>query len=232
MIDHRFFLEDKRSLRLVVLGKRELNGNSTDPAFIRSRVSSLSSVPEEDIYILNQEHGTVSRDTRDIAGLEIPNGDAWITTEPRKVLVVKTADCMPIFFWTGRPALVGLIHSGWKGTLAGITEKTLDAARKKYQIDLELVHFYLGPYATGRHYEVGEDVASQFRKEVPNSLKPGPEEGKFLLEQKIFLTERIKKLGIQPFLETAGVCTMAEGSKFFSHRKGDTGRNLNCIWLE
>ncbi len=232
MIDHRFFLEDKRSLRLLVLGNRDLNGDSTDPKFIRSRVSQITNIPDAQIYILNQEHGTTVVDTDNLSSSDIPVGDALFTTQTKKVLVVKTADCMPIFFWTGRPALIGVIHSGWKGTLAGITEKTLGVVGKKYGIDLELVHFYIGPYATGRHYEVGEDVASQFRKEVPSSLKPLSEPGKFLLEQKIFLTHRIRNLGIQPFLETAGVCTMAPGSKFFSHRRGDTGRNLNCIWLE
>lgn len=232
MIDHRFFLEDKRSLRLLVLGKRELNGDSTDPGFIRSRVSTISGIAESDVFLLNQEHGSNVFDTADLSPGEIPNGDALITAEPRKVLVIKTADCMPIFFWTGRPALVGVVHSGWKGTVAGITEQTLDRTKKKYGIDLELVHFYLGPYATGRNYEVGEDVASLFRKESPASLKPAKEEGKFLLEQKLFLTQRIKGLGIEPFLETSSTCTMAEGSKYFSHRRGDTGRNLNCIWLE
>ncbi|TGJ99238.1 peptidoglycan editing factor PgeF [Leptospira semungkisensis] len=231
MIDHRFFLEDKRSLRLLVLGNREISGDSTDPEFIRSRVSQATQIPGSEIFLMDQEHGTTVIEADDFQE-GVPKGDALFTTKPKKILVVKTADCLPIFFWTGRPALVGVIHSGWKGTLAGITEKTLGIVQKKYGIDLELVHFYLGPYATGKNYEVGEDVASLFRKEVPNSLKPASEPGKFLLEQKTFLTHRIKSLGVQPFLETAGVCTMTANSGYFSHRRGDTNRNLNCIWLE
>ncbi|MEI7011724.1 polyphenol oxidase family protein [Leptospira licerasiae] len=232
MIDHRFFLEDKRSLRLLILGNKEASGDPNDPNFIRERVAQASGVAGAEVFFMNQEHGTTILEANGSPGPDIPVGDALFTTEPKKILVVKTADCMPIFFWTGRPALVGVIHSGWKGTLAGITEKTLSHMQKRYGVDPELVHFYLGPYATGKHYEVGEDVASLFRKEVPSSLKALEEPGKFLLEQKTFLLHRIKGLGIQPFLETAGVCTMSPNSKFFSHRRGDTGRNLNCIWLE
>ncbi|TGK04104.1 laccase domain-containing protein [Leptospira langatensis] len=231
MITHRFFLEDKRSLRLLVLGSREISGDSTDPEYIRSKVSQATQIPGSEIFLIGQEHGTTVIEAEGTAD-GVPTGDALFTTQPKKILVVKTADCLPIFFWTGRPAVVGVIHSGWKGTLAGITEKTLGVVQKKYGIDLELVHFYLGPYATGKNYEVGEDVASLFRKEVPNSLKLATEPGKFLLEQKIFLTHRIKSLGVQPFLETAGVCTMNANSGYFSHRRGDTNRNLNCIWLE
>lgn len=232
MIDHRFYLEDKRSLRILVLGNRELSDYSPDPEFIRSRVSHFSEIPEERIFLLDQVHGTVVIDSDRIQAGAVPQGDALYTTEPRKVLVIKTADCMPVFFWNGNPALVGIVHSGWKGTLSGVTETAIRETTRKYGFDPQSLQFYIGPYATGKQYEVGEDVASQFRKECPAALKQLPTEGKFLLEQKVFLLNRLKNLGVEAFLETSGACTMAANSRYFSHRKGDTARNLNCIWLE
>ncbi|EPG75239.1 YfiH family protein [Leptospira fainei serovar Hurstbridge str. BUT 6] len=232
MIDHRFFLEDKRSLRILILGNRELSDYTSTPEYILGKVSHFSQIPEDRIYLLDQVHGKSIVNADSLKSAEISQGDALYSAEPRKVLVVKTADCMPIFFWTGRPALVGIVHSGWKGTLAGVTESALLEVSKKYGVDLQLLQFFIGPYATGKQYEVGEDVAGEFRKEFPGALKELPEEGKFLLEQKVFLMNRIRKLGTEPFVETSGACTMAANSRYFSHRRGDTGRNLNCIWLE
>ncbi|PJZ68595.1 hypothetical protein CH373_15100 [Leptospira perolatii] len=230
MISRLYKLDDQSILKILVLGKQELQDFENSGPYIRSKVSHYSGISQERIHVLDQVHGVKALDADLLSGKEMPEADAFFTAQKNRVLVIKTADCLPIFFWNKN--IAGAIHSGWKGTLGGITELTLKKTEKEKGIKLEELRFFLGPYATGKHYEVGEDVASLFRKEFPDCLTPIGDSGKFLLEQKSFLEMRLSKLGIFESLENSQICTMSEDSGFFSHRKKDSARNLNCIWME
>ena len=54
----------------------------------------------------------------------IPNNDALITMEKDLYLCAYTADCVPVTLFDPESESVGIIHSGWKGTLNLIVQKT------------------------------------------------------------------------------------------------------------
>ncbi len=59
-------------------------------------------------------------------------GDALITREPGVLLIVQTADCVPILLADTKNKAIAAIHSGWRGTLARIAEKTLGQMRMEF----------------------------------------------------------------------------------------------------
>ena len=89
-------------------------------------------------------------------------GDALITRERGVLLVVQTADCVPILLADTKGRAVAAVHSGWRGTLQRIAEKTLGRMRIEFGTEPQDVVAALGP-AIGRScYEVGSEVVEQF----------------------------------------------------------------------
>ena len=56
----------------------------------------------------------------------IPDTDALYTYEPNLVVCSFTADCVPVIFYNEVEGLVGVIHSGWQGTVKEITLKLFE----------------------------------------------------------------------------------------------------------
>jgi YfiH family protein len=96
-------------------------------------------------------------------------GDALITRDPGVLLVVQTADCVPIILADTRNRAVAAIHSGWRGTVRRIAEKTLGRMRMEFGTRPEDVVAALGPGIGQCCYEVGTDVAKEFHAQFPTA---------------------------------------------------------------
>jgi copper oxidase (laccase) domain-containing protein len=57
----------------------------------------------------------------------VPGVDALITRQRGLPLLIRCADCAPVFIVDRRTPAIALIHSGKKGTLANVVGKTLQA---------------------------------------------------------------------------------------------------------
>jgi hypothetical protein len=77
----------------------------------------------------------------------VPGVDALITRQPNLPLVIRCADCAPVFLVDRRTPAIALIHSGKKGTRANIVGATLRALPGA---DLAFIGPCIGPC----HYEM------------------------------------------------------------------------------
>jgi purine-nucleoside/S-methyl-5'-thioadenosine phosphorylase / adenosine deaminase len=98
-----------------------------------------------------------------------PHGDALFTREPSFLLVVQTADCIPILLADTRQRAVAAIHAGWRGTLRRIAAKTLGRMQMEFGTRPEDVIAALGPGIGRCCYEVGSEVARDFHAQFPNA---------------------------------------------------------------
>jgi purine-nucleoside/S-methyl-5'-thioadenosine phosphorylase / adenosine deaminase len=145
-------------------------------------------------------------------------GDALVTRKEGHALVVAVADCVPVAL-VGEGA-VGVVHSGWRGTLAEVSGK---AARKVGGP----VRAYVGPSIRGCCYEVSEELADEFAERFGSGVVSGrylslPDAiGRTLEEARV---EEVHDLGL---------CTGCRPDLFYSHRKQGpkTGRNLAAVAL-
>ena len=92
--------------------------------------------------------------------------DAIITNLKNIPLVVQTADCVPIILYCSESNSIAAIHSGWRGTVQNITEKTINAMIKEYNANPSKMYAYIGPYIALKDYEVGEEVAIHFKNKT------------------------------------------------------------------
>ena len=81
------------------------------------------------------------------------------------VLLIKTADCLPIFLFDEKTGLIGLIHSGWKGTYKKIVLNAIDIFLAHGSI-VKDIKAYLGPSIKRCCYEVQNDVSQYFNNNI------------------------------------------------------------------
>ncbi len=89
-------------------------------------------------------------------------GDGLITSKPNIPLVIRTADCIPILIYDKQHKVLGLIHSGWLGTLNNIIVDAINLIINNYHSQKENIYIYMYPSIHKCHFEVDEDVKDIF----------------------------------------------------------------------
>ncbi|EMO64489.1 multi-copper polyphenol oxidoreductase laccase domain protein [Leptospira borgpetersenii serovar Pomona str. 200901868] len=110
---HSFSLSEGKKIKILIAGKKELPSASLDVRTQRKEISRLTEIPESNVYILNQIHGDEIIDLATMGSFSFPKGDAFVGEESDKVLCIKTADCIPLFFGRKKaPSLSRSIPAG------------------------------------------------------------------------------------------------------------------------
>ena len=143
--------------------------------------------------------------------------DALVTDRRGFSLVVAVADCVPVALVGERG--VGMVHSGWRGTLAGVAAK---AAREMGEPGLKA---YIGPSIRGCCYEVSEDLARTFAGRFGEQVVSGR-----YLSLQAAICINLQEMGVTEIYDL-GLCSGCRPELFYSHRKQGplTGRNLAAV---
>ena len=150
--------------------------------------------------------------------LRAGEADGHIASERGTALAVGIADCVPVFI-AHSSGVVGLLHSGWRGTAARITAKAIDAFQR-YGIPGGDLAIHLGPAICGRCYEVSADVREQLTGQP--AIRPGN------VDLRSLIAEQASTAGVRR-ITVDGSCTRCDNDRFFSHRAGDAGRQIAVI---
>lgn len=178
---------------------------------------------EESVCSLKQMHGNHVCGAK--TGLQ--EGDALVSNEPGKALVISVADCYPLLFFDEVNQVIGAAHAGWRGTLSAIAANTV---RSMLQLGAETKHIKvaIGQGISAEQFEVGNEVILQF---VNNNFpKQCIQRNKIdLIKCNIFVLESIGILN--QHIWAMNRCTFEHD--FFSYRrdKGITGRMWGLIAL-
>jgi len=157
-----------------------------------------------------------------VVGVEGPGlageGDALLTGVRGFALVVAIADCVPVAL-VGE-GIVGMVHSGWRGTLSGISGKAARGMGGE-------VRAYIGPGIRGCCYEISEELADRFT----GRFGTGVVSGRYLSLPEAIRRD-LEQAGVGEVYDL-GLCTGCRRDLFYSHRKEGpkTGRNLAALAL-
>jgi YfiH family protein len=91
-------------------------------------------------------------------------GDALMTDVPGLLLVIRTADCLPVFLVDAKNRAAAAVHCGWRGTEKRILERAVQAMSKAYGSEPGAILAALGPCIGSACYEVGPEVREGFRR--------------------------------------------------------------------
>lgn len=158
--------------------------------------------------------------------------DALVTALPDVPLLLFYADCVPILLADKRTGAIGLAHAGWRGTLAGIAAKTVQAMQEALGSRPQDILAAIGPSIGACCYEVDDFVRGRaqgcehFFTAVPSK------QGHYLLDLWGYNKSVLLETGVLPqHIAAAQVCTAHNSQLFCSHRaeQGHTGRMGVCL---
>lgn len=194
------------------------------------RMAAALGVDEKKMVLSCQTHTTnVRRVTDEDAGKGIGKErdymdvDGLITDVPGITLVTFYADCVPLYLLDPVHRAIGLSHSGWRGTVNRMGKVTIEAMAREFGSEPEDLIACIGPSICQDCYEVGEEVAENFREAFREEEWPeillDKGNGKYQLD--LWRANEIvfRDAGILPeHLQTTDICTHCNPDLLFSHR--------------
>lgn len=160
---------------------------------------------------------------------ETLESDGMITNVQGLVLNVSIADCAAILIYDKFNKVIAGIHSGWRGTKLNIAGKAIALMQENFGTQPSNLICYISACASGKNYEVGEEVAQFF----PNSITK-LNSGKYLFDNKNEIKNQLIQSGIsENSLHISEICTI-ENENYHSFRrdKDKSGRMSAFISLK
>jgi polyphenol oxidase len=191
-----------------------------DPANVdenRARIgASLGDRGDPSKWIsLHQVHGAgvyLPDEAGPTAGRPAPEADAAVSAGSDAVLSVLTADCAPVALVA--PGVVGAVHAGWRGVVAGVLEAAVSEIRRTTDGPITAV---LGPCIHPECYEFSaadlEPIAARLGPEVAGETAGG----RLALDLPVAVALALTEVGVEDITDI-GVCT-ACSPDHFSHRR-------------
>ena len=162
----------------------------------------------------------------------ISQTDALYTYDPGLVLCCFTADCVPVTFYHETSGLVGVIHSGWQGTVGEITAKVFRYLIENENCDPAGLHVRLGMALSSERFEVEADVAARFQAlgYAEDEISFNRRTGKYHIDNQLVVKKQCERQGISPYRITLDrLCTYEEPDGFSYRENKDCGRHLSFI---
>lgn len=155
--------------------------------------------------------------------------DALLTRCAGPVLLTLHADCLPVILVDPTLPAVASVHAGWRGTVldvAGVAVRTMAA---EFGSDPTSILAFLGPSICQRCYEVGEEVASEWRSLAGTQAEVALDVlgGRYRFDLKEANRQRLIAAGLDAgSIDVSPLCTKCNQDAWFTHRgQGpETGR--------
>jgi len=195
----------------------------------RQRLVEAAGFSLDQLVIAGQVHGSKIKLATE-AGL-FPGYDGLVTQTPGLLLCISAADCAAVLLADAEARVIGACHSGWRGTVANISAKTV-AAMEDLGANPARLRAYVSPCISMENFEVGPEVAAQFNDRFVHHL---PGEPKPRVDLKAVIAAQLEQAGVAPnAIEVSPHCTMGETDIFFSYRaeNGQTGRMMGFIGMQ
>jgi YfiH family protein len=164
---------------------------------------------------------------------------------------------VPILLVDPKNRAVAAVHAGWRGTLKRIVTKAIGKMQMQFGCKPADMLAAIGPSIGGCCYEVGTEVASEFRSQFPNAsdwfdelrtgeepnplqwlnmAPPGhqPRPKNVLLDLRKANRAQLLDAGLrEQNIVVSDLCTACRRDLFFSYRKeaGTTGRLMSVIGI-
>lgn len=202
-----------------------------DPAAVQANHDLLwgcLGLAADQVVTAHQVHGgRVAVVGGSAGGTVIPATDALISNQPGTALLLRFADCVPLFLYDPQRRAIGLVHAGWRGFVAGVVPNAVAALREAFSCRPQNIMAGVGPAIGWCCYQVGADLCAEVQQVLGTGtpfLRVHPD-GTLHFDLSGAVRWQLQELGVC-HIEESGICTACHTDEFFSHRaeKGTTGR--------
>ncbi len=195
----------------------------------RERIFRVINRPVSSLFDVWQVHSRDVICTHEPRQLDAPHkkADAIITDRSEVTLLMRFADCVPIFLYDPKCRVVGIVHAGWQGTVRKIASVAVETMCRKYGSDPENILAGVGPSIGPDHYEIGTDVINAVQRSFCSDASAVLIHRDSRVYFDLWQANRmiLEESGVK-HIEVAGICTACHTDDWYSHRgeNGKTGR--------
>ncbi len=158
----------------------------------------------------------------------LPEADVLITDRAGKFLVVQVADCQAVLMFDRVRRVVANVHCGWRGSVANVAERAVEALRGRFGCDPKDLLVGIGP-------SLGPCCAEfvKYRQEIPSRFWAYRRDTVYF-DFWTMTRDQLTAAGVrEDHIETSGLCTRCNSDRFFSYRgEKRTGRFPAVIGLK
>ncbi|NWH99907.1 LACC1 protein, partial [Tichodroma muraria] len=192
------------------------------------RLANAAGFNPEAFHRVKVDHANAVR----IMGKTEPdNYDGIVTNQKGVTLAAPGADCIPVLFADPVRKACGAAHSGWKGTLLGVSMATVNAMVSEYSCNVKDILVVLGPSVGPCCYKLPHESAKEFHRIDPKCVRLFDSASPYidirratriLLERGGILPENIQDDSITDQNLNITFCTACHPDKFYSHFRDGT----------
>ncbi len=209
----------------------------------REKLCNLLKIDLKSLVTCKQVHGTnieiVDRRQkgRGVKNADdaIENTDGLITNVPNLFLFMTSADCAIVSFYEPNKKIIGIAHSGWKGTADKINKKMVEKMKREFNCNPESIIVGISPSIGPCCYKFDRKRIIKFKqydKEKIFIKKPNE-----TIHFNIWETIKIQLIEsgiLENNIELSGLCTACNKKYFYSHfsENGNTGRFCGIIGMK
>ena len=153
-----------------------------------------------------------------------PEADAQISNDPRLVLAVQVADCVPLLMADPVRGVAAAVHAGWRGTAASIARVTVEAMTREFGTRPDDLIAAIGPSIGACCYQVGDELPDAFADRdaaAADLVRWFGRDSTGRLRLNLWLANRDQLVasGLRPErVFTAGLCTQTHADILDSYR--------------
>lgn len=136
--------------------------------YFRKEIAHNLEINAKNLAVPEQVHSAVVEFVK-FPGM-YPAADGLVTQDPDIILTLKVADCVPVFLHDHSKNIIGLVHSGWRGTVENIVLNTIQLMENN-GAETGDIRCFLGPAIGICCYEVDGEVAKIFDDKAKVKMK-------------------------------------------------------------
>lgn len=170
-------------------------------------------------YCLKQIHSNTVLILEDLPE-QILEADGMVTKKRHLALGIKTADCVPVLLFDPEALVIGALHAGWKGALAGICQNSL-TAMESLGAQRSRILVALGPSISQESYEVDDKFKETFLAQSSQNSSlffPSRRENHFLFDLKGYVVKTFQNEGVSN-IDVLPFNTYTSPNLFHSYRR-------------
>lgn len=174
-------------------------------------------IAKKDLVLMEQVHGRQIKTVgKNHTGKMVKGVDGMLTADKNVYLAVKTADCLPLFYFDPVREVVGIAHAGWRGVVLGIGIKMVDRMILMGCLPSDII-IGIGPCLCDRcHWQPKPVIQQQMKEWVGYWEAKGD---KVNVRLKKYCRDRLLESGIrQANIYDVELCTYEKKNEFFSYQ--------------
>lgn len=150
------------------------------------------------------------------ASHRISGADGMLTDKPGLALVTRSADCQSLVIYAPEKEILGILHVGWRGLIAGAIPACFAELRREWNVDAKDTFVGIGPSLCQKHSGFSAPV-----RELP-TLSPQFIDAENTVDLRGAADAELFALGLpRDHLERSSHCTCCHPETYWTYRGGD-----------